>query len=467
MLKALFFALLCLFHFHSIGQRSAYSVVCETRNGTCIPLYLLHQKETGTENSKNGNCRNYIVTRFVDSEKMLDSFPQTICMDKSGKLSVYKGDSIIHQFKPGAANQAGIINGRAGMLERKPVNLSGKEEIEQYVSTKTATDQLLYDPQKSFILEGTNGETRVRLLQGFLFDEINKEGAFSKHHLYHVNDLSRGDTLQVLQTIVKDKKSGKSNVPLLLTEYILIKDTLFDELRHLWFSCAVTDLKQGTKEIKERIEMTVFPEVIMINGSLAIPDTLMKIGIRINDPSTPGWMYYMFPNDALFEPVVEALYSKKQILGNDTLINTTYWNNALDLPLTWYAEYPLPWRESDDVRGQVVYVSKSGKKTGSPYKISKPSHFYIDQFEHSDRTIKLKIYSPGVQKIYLTVKDENDSTIAITPVEFDFGAGLQDLTINVSGLKPENKYKLIFKESKGKQNLLIEYRFISGNIIKK
>jgi hypothetical protein len=146
-------------------------------------------------------------------------------------------------------------------------------------------------------------------------------------------------------------------------------------------------------------------------------------------------------------------------------ISSTFFPDFSNLSarITWLRDFPLPYREFEDYRSEVVYIKNFDGEFGRVFEPNALStnHFSFINETKSGLDIKVKILE-NKGKFKIEIRNSEDSLINIAKNEFTLKKGNNPISIVVPSKQPEQYYKLKLISLEGKsEKLEQEYYFIS------
>jgi hypothetical protein len=209
--------------------------------------------------------------------------------------------------------------------------------------------------------------------------------------------------------------------------------------------------------------MGLFDEGIFLGNQIGIPYTELPLTFRRTDPAADNWINFLFPMEEVYAPYVETAYHFDQSLNGKPLTHFAFWSSNLSARITWLRDFPLPFREYEDYRAEVVYMKNFDGEMGQ---IMVPKSKSIPHFQFVNETkngLDLNISIADKKgKFKIEIRSGDDSLLVVDKNEFTFKKGDNQISIEVKGKQPDQYYKLRLLSTNGKlEKLEQEYYFIS------
>jgi hypothetical protein len=441
-----------------------YGSVVSNGNQT-IPESLIEVLERTEKFSQNDSCIERLHASFLNRGEYMDSIIWTTCQ-KYGEVKINKGTELFHQFKLSNEEQKGYLFGQKGRIVVTELidSLHNNSILHQIKIAENPRNWLLYNAKTMQVEYEMAGNKQLRSLKGFIFDDMLNPGAFKPMIAANPTQLKIGDRLQVLfkQT---NRKPGAAPITINkhLVDYQLHRIDTIDNVPYLKFSFLLTDLEFGTTLNNETVAMGLFDEGIFLGNQLGIPYTELPLTFRRTDPAADNWVNFIFPMEEVYAPYVETAYHFNQNIGDKSITFFAFWNSNLSARITWLRDFPLPYREFEDYRSEVVYIKNFDGEFGRVFEPNALStnHFSFINETKSGLDIKVKILE-NKGKFKIEIRNSEDSLINIAKNEFTLKKGNNPISIVVPSKQPEQYYKLKLISLEGKsEKLEQEYYFIS------
>ena len=460
---AAFISFACCVKSQSVEAHFFGSVL--TNGNQNIPESLIEILQRTEKFAQSDTCIERLYAKFINRGEYSDSIVWTTCKN-NGLVTINKGNELFHQFKLTKEEQKGYLFGQKGRINAIELvdSLRNNSVLYQIKIAENPRNWLLYNAETMQVEYETTGNKQLRSLKGFIFEDMLKPNAFKSMIAANPTQLKKGDRLQVLfkQT---NRKPGISPLTIdkHLVDYQLYRIDTVDNIPYFKFSFLLTDLEFGTTLNNDTVSVGLFDEGIFIGNQLGIPYTELPLTFRRTDPTADNWVNFLFPMEEVYAPYVESTYHFEQTVTDKPITMFAFWNSNLSARITWVRDFPLPYREFEDYRAEVVYMKNFDGEFGQLYQ-SKPITTKHFSFVNETKTgLDLKIEIPESKgKFKIEIRNSSDSLLNINKNEFTFKKGVNAISLVVPGKQPDQYYKLRLLSLEGKsEKLEQEYYFIS------
>jgi hypothetical protein len=469
MIKYLFSVTLAFTFFcsDSFGQSSEahfYGSVVSSGNQN-IPESLVEVLERREIFSTTDSCIERLQAYFTVRGEYNDSILWRTCQINR-EVNINKDNTLFHQFKLSKEDHKGLLFGQKGTMKVSEIidSLRNNSLLYQVKIAENPRYWLIYNPSSHQVEYEMAGNKQLRSLKGFIFDDMLRPNAFKPMIAANPTQLKKGDRLQVLfkQT---NRKNGSAPVTIdkHLIDYTLQKIDTVDNVPYFRFSFLLTDLEFGTTLNNDTISMGVFDEGIFLGNQIGIPYTELPLTFRKSDPSADNWINFLFPMEEVYAPYVETAYHFDENFNGKPLTHFAFWSSNLSARITWIRDFPLPYREYEDYRAEVVYMKNFDGELGQIL-VQKPipnPHFQFVNETSKGLDLNVQL-SDKKGKFKIEVRTGSDSLLTSDKNEFTLKKGDNKIFLDVKGKQPDQYYKLRLISTDGKlEKLEQEYYFIS------
>ena len=430
-----------------------------------VPEYLVEVLEQKEINNFFENCVERLHANFLNQGEYTDSVLWKTCFI-SGETSISKGKDLFHQFKHSKDDHKGLLFGQKGTIKLTELidSLRNNSLLYQIKIAENPRYWLIYNPTTQQIEYEMAGNKQLRSLKGFIFEDLLRPDALKPMIAANPKQLKKGDRLQVL---FKQTNRSAGIAPITidkhLVDYQMHRIDTIDNVPYLKFSFQLTDLEFGTTLNNDTVAMGLFDEGIFLGNQIGIPYTELPLTFRRTDPAADNWINFLFPMEEVYAPYVETAYHFDQSLNGKPLTHFAFWSSNLSARITWLRDFPLPFREYEDYRAEVVYMKNFDGEMGQ---IMVPKSKSIPHFQFVNETkngLDLNISIADKKgKFKIEIRSGDDSLLVVDKNEFTFKKGDNQISIEVKGKQPDQYYKLRLLSTNGKlEKLEQEYYFIS------
>lgn len=447
----------------SIEARFFASVIS---NGNQYIPESLFETLIRTESFNQGDsCIERHQSKFINRGEHLDTVIWSTCKT-NGVVTINKGNELFHQFNLSNEEHKGYLfkqKGRINVIELVD-SLKNNSVLYQIKISENPRNWIIYNPQTMQVEFEMQGNKQLRSLKGFIFEDMLKPNSFSSMVAANAKQLKKGDRLQVVFKMT-NRKAGLTPITIHkhLADYQLHRIDTIDNIPYFKFSFSLTDLEFGTSLNNDTVAVGLFDEGIFIGNQLGIPYTELPLTLRRTDPSAENWINFLFPMEEILEPYVETTYHFEQALLDKSVTMFAYWNSNLPARITWPRDFPLPYREFEDYKAEVVYMKNSDAEIGQVYPSPKitTNHFSFVNETKTGLDLELSI-SDKKGKFKIEVRTGNDSLLNLNKSDFNLKKGTNSISLQVPNKQPAQYYKLRLISLEGKvEKLEQEYYFIS------
>jgi hypothetical protein len=437
-----------------------------TSNGNqYIPESLIETIKRTESFNQSDSCIVRHQSKFITKGEYLDTVIWSTCK-KNGTVTINRGNELYHQFNLSNEEHKGYLfkqKGRINVIELVD-SLKNNSVLYQIKIAENPRNWIIYNPQTMQVEFEMHGNKQLRSLKGFIFEDLLRPNSFSSMVAANAKQMKKGHRLQVLfkQT---NRKPGSTPITVNkhLADYQLHRIDTIDNIPYLKFSFSLTDLEFGTSLNNDTVAVGLFDEGIFIGNQLGIPYTELPLTLRRTDPSAENWINFLFPMEEILEPYVETSYHFEQALLDKSVTMFAYWNSNLPARITWPRDFPLPYREFEDYRAEVVYMKNSDAEIGQLYSLQKIASNHFSFVNETKTGIDLELSIPDKKgKFKIEVRTGNDSLLNLNKNEFNLKKGNNSISLQVPNKQPAQYYKLRLISLEGKEEKLEqEYYFIS------
>jgi hypothetical protein len=167
--------------------------------------------------------------------------------------------------------------------------------------------------------------------------------------------------------------------------------------------------------------------------------------------------------EEILEPYVETSYHFDQVLLDKSVTMFAYWNSNLPARITWPRDFPLPFREFEDYKAEVVYMKNSDAEIGQVFSSQEINTKHFSFVNETPTGLDIEISIPDKKgKFKIEVRTGADSLLNVDNKEFTLKKGNNSISLLVPNKQPAQYYKLRLISLEGKvEKLEQEYYFIS------
>lgn len=430
-----------------------------------IPEYLIEVLERKEIKNSSENCIERLHANFSVKGEYSDSIVWKTCFN-NGETSISKANELYHQFKHSKEDHKGLLFGQKGTIKLTELidSLRNNSLLYQVKIAENPRYWLIYNPATQQIEYEMAGSKQLRSLKGFIFEDLMRPNALKPMIAANPTQLKKGDRLQVLfkQT---NRKAGTAPITIdkHLVDYQLQRIDTIDNVPYLKFSFHLTDLEFGTTLNNDTVSMGLFDEGIFLGNQIGIPYTELPLTFRRTDPSADNWINFLFPMEEVYSPYVETAYHFDENFNGKPLTHFAFWSSNLSARITWIRDFPLPYREYEDYRAEVVYMKNFEGELGT-IMVQKPitnPHFQFVNETSKGLDLNVQI-ADNKGKFKIEVRTGSDSLLTSDKNEFTLKKGDNKISLDVKGKQPDQYYKLRLISTDGKlEKLEQEYFFIS------
>jgi hypothetical protein len=437
-----------------------------TSNGNqYIPESLIETLQRTERFNQSDSCIERLQSKFINRGQYLDTVIWTTCK-KNGTVTINRGNELFHQFTLSNEEQKGYLFKQKGRINVTELvdSLKNNSILYQIRIAENPRNWLIYYPQSMQVEFEMYGNKQLRSLKGFIFEDMLKPNSFSSMIAANAKQLKKGHRLQLLfkQT---NRKPGVAPITINkhLADYQLHRIDTIDNIPYLKFSFSLTDLEFGTSLNNDTVAVGLFDEGIFIGNQLGIPYTELPLTLRRTDPSAENWINFLFPMEEILEPYVETSYHFDQVLLDKSVTMFAYWNSNLPARITWPRDFPLPFREFEDYKAEVVYIKNSDAEIGQVFSSQVINTKHFSFVNETPKGLDIEISIPDKKgKFKIEVRTGADSLLNVDNNEFTLKKGNNSISLLVPNKQPAQYYKLRLISLEGKvEKLEQEYYFIS------
>ena len=454
----------CSNAFGQTAEAHFYGSVVSNGNQN-VPESLIEVLERREIFSTTDSCIERLQAFFIARGEYKDSILWKTCQINR-EINISKDNELFHQFKLSKEDHKGLLFGQKGTMKVSEIidSLRNNSLLYQVKIAENPRYWILYNPTSHQIEYEMAGNKQLRSLKGFIFEDMLRPDAFKPMIAANPTQLKKGDRLQVLfkQT---NRKNGIAPVTIdkHLIDYTLHKIDTVDNVPYYRFSFLLTDLEFGTTLNNDTISMGIFDEGIFLGNQIGIPYTELPLSFRRSDPSADNWINFLFPMEEVYAPYVETAYHFDENFNGKPLTHFAFWSSNLSARITWIRDFPLPYREYEDYRAEVVYMKNFDGELGQ-IMVQKPipnPHFQF--VNETKKGLDLNVLLTDKKgKFKIEVRTGSDSLITSDKNEFSLKKGDNKIFLDVKGKQPDQYYKLRLISTDGKlEKLEQEYYFIS------
>lgn len=441
-----------------------YGSVITTGNQN-IPESLIEVIKRSEQFNLGDSCIERLHASFINRGEYKDSVIWTTCW-KDREVTINKGKEIYHQFKLKKEEQKGYLFGQKGRINVIELvdSLHNNNILHQIKIAENPRNWLIFNAQTMQIEYEMVGNKQMRSLQGFIFEDMLRPNAFKPMIAANPTQLKKGDRLQLLFKQTNRKPGAKaSTVEKHLVDYLLQRIDTIDNIPYLKFSFLLTDLESGTTLNNDTVSVGLFEEGIFIGNQLGIPYTELPLTFRRTDPTSDNWVNFLFPMEEVYAPYVETTYHFEQKIDDKPLTMFAFWNSNLSARITWVRDFPLPYREFEDYRAEVIFIQNDQGKIGRIYEPKTLSTKHFSFVNETKTGLDINVNIPENKgKFKIEIRNATDSLLNAGKNEFNLKKGNNVISLNVPSKQPEQYYKLRLISLEGKsEKLEQEYFFIS------
>lgn len=432
--------------------------------GTNAKPYLIEKMlSSRSEIKQNDTCTTIHYGRFVTFPEYIDTVSQRVCRSAS-EIRIDRNNTPRHRL-PRAAKGEGLLFGRkVNVFFKEVFDSLNKVRYLVWEEEGKSSNSVVFRDQIPMPIYEAQGIEQRRALEGEVFEKINQPGALDSVSLCSAEKLRNNDRIQFL--IETRKTTAEPWTPAFVLDHFLHRRDTLDGYPRLHLSNRMTNLANGTVENRDTVTMQLMPEGIFLGNFIGMPFSAYKPMLKISDPKDDRWVYFMFPMEELYDPIVEASYRSQSTIGNRQFECLSYWNSTFPGPYTWIHDFPLPWRNTELIRQVPVFMQLNGEQVGSPYAIPEnAAETQLKLFNETANGIHLNFIHKGKKKLKLQFEITN-AALEVQPLsqkEFSIKPGETSIQLPFSNKIAEQYYllKVFIVEGKNQFTQLQEMPFVS------
>lgn len=421
---------------------------------------ILNQKVTI---SGVDTCTEYSIGEFLDYPQFRDTTAYQVCINP--KYIEIRSSSVLRHFLPLDDQEDGVMFSRKSKIKRRI-------EFDSVKNTRYFIFEEISHPENSIILdyktkvtlyEGQKTEQR-RLFDSEVLNYIENKEAILPALVCRPDYFKPGDLIQF--TIdTKNPQTQEWESGFALTHKLLRIDTVESGPRYVFLN-QIIHLNEQFVENRDTLFLTHFSDGLFIGSNIGMPVAYFQPGLRIVNPETPGFVYYMQPMETPTLPFLEASAKSEISVGEESFPLFVYWNSTMQSPFRWMVDFPLPWRNTESLRQTPVFISSQNKTAGKiidVYSSNKP--FQLQQLSENKKAIQLDFNNTASKPVNLnfTVTNSALEVQKLTKPKHKIKKGKTIIELEFPNKEPNQYYLIkVFRETaKNQFELIYEIPYIS------
>lgn len=432
--------------------------------GTNAKPYLLEKMlNSRAEIKQSDTCITMNYGRFVTFPEYIDTFSLRVCR-AAAEIRIDRNNTPRHRL-PITAKAEGLLFGRkVNVFFKEVFDSLNKVRYLVWEEEGKPSNSVVFRDQIPVPIYESQGIEQRRALEGEVFEKLIQPGALDSVSLCSAEKLRNNDRIQFL--IETRKTPADAWSPAFVLDHQLHRRDTLDGYPRLHLSNRMTNLANGTIENRDTVTMQIMPEGIFLGNFIGMPYSAFKPMLKVSDPKDERWVYYMFPMEELYDPIVEASYRSQSTIGNRKFECLSYWNSTFPGPFTWIHDFPLPWRNTELIRQVPIFMQLNAETFGTPYTMPEnTAETQLQLFNETAKGIDMQFIHKGKKKLRLQFEITN-AALEVQPLsqkEFSIKPGETSINLPFSNKNAEQYYllKVFIVEGKNQFTLLQEMPFVS------